>query len=35
LYEASITNPYLPQMKTQAPMLLVRPERTSFGSVLM
>ena len=35
LYEASNTNPYLPQMKTQAPMLLVRPERTSFGSVLM
>ncbi len=33
LYEASISNPYLPQMSAQVPMLLVRPERASFVRV--
>ncbi len=32
VYEAEITNPYLPQMPAQhVPMLLVRPEAVSFG----
>ncbi len=32
IYEADITNPYLPQMPTiHVPMLLVRPEQVSFG----
>ena len=31
LYEASITNPYLPQMNVKVPMLLVRPEKITFG----
>ncbi len=32
LYEAEITNPFLPQMGAiKAPMLLVRPQQTSFG----
>ncbi len=32
LYEASITNPFLPQMGAiKAPMLLVRPQQVSFG----
>lgn len=32
IYEADITNPYLPQMPAiHVPMLLVRPEQVSFG----
>ena len=31
LYDASITNPYLPKMNIRVPMLLVRPEKISFG----
>lgn len=32
IYDAEIANPYLPQMPTvQAPMMLVNPERVSFG----
>jgi hypothetical protein len=32
VYDAEIANPYLPQMPiVQAPMMLVNPERVSFG----
>ena len=33
LYDAKISNPYLTQMNIQVPMLLVRPEKISFGIV--
>lgn len=33
LYEASITNLYMSQMSIQIPMLMVRPERVSFGVI--
>ena len=33
LYEAQITNPFLPQMNVQVPMLLVQPEKVPFGLV--
>ncbi|MCC6271114.1 MAG: hypothetical protein IT190_07540, partial [Microbacteriaceae bacterium] len=32
VYEANITNPYLPQFSTQVPMLLVNPNHVSFGA---
>ena len=31
VYEAEITNPYLPQFNTHVPMLLVNPNHVSFG----
>jgi hypothetical protein len=32
IYDASITNPYLPQMPAlQAPMVLVNPNHVAFG----
>ena len=31
LYDAKITNPYLPQMNVQVPMLIMRPEKVSLG----
>ncbi|MBE0672869.1 MAG: hypothetical protein IH588_20005 [Anaerolineales bacterium] len=31
IYDAEITNPYLPQFNTQVPMLLVNPNHVSFG----
>jgi hypothetical protein len=31
IYEAEITNPYLPQFNTRVPMLLVNPNHVSFG----
>lgn len=31
LYEAEITNPYLPQLKMTAPMLLARPSKVTIG----
>ncbi len=31
VYEASISNPYLPQFGVQVPMLLVNPDHVSFG----
>jgi len=31
LYDATITNTYLPAMKIETPMLLVRPEKIAFG----
>ncbi len=31
LYDATVTNPYLAQMKIETPMLLVRPEKIAFG----
>lgn len=31
LYEAQISNPYLPQMNVPVEMLLVRPEKVGFG----
>jgi hypothetical protein len=31
VYEASISNPYLPQFNVQVPMLLVNPSEVSFG----
>jgi hypothetical protein len=33
VYEANVTNPYLPQFNIQVPMLLVNPNRVSFGMV--
>jgi hypothetical protein len=33
LYDAEITNPYLPQMTVQVAMLIVRPEKVSLGIV--
>jgi hypothetical protein len=31
IYEADISNPYLPQFSVQVPMLLVNPSHVSFG----
>lgn len=31
VYEANISNPYLPQFGVQVPMLLVNPDHVSFG----
>ncbi|MCF6278547.1 MAG: hypothetical protein L3J16_07365 [Anaerolineales bacterium] len=31
VYEAEITNPYLPQMNVKVPLLLIRPNRAVFG----
>jgi hypothetical protein len=31
VYEATITNPYLPKFTTQTPMVLVSPSHVSFG----
>ncbi len=31
VYDAAITNPYLPQFNIQAPMMLVNPSHVSFG----
>jgi hypothetical protein len=31
LYDATISSPYLPQMKMQVPMLIVRPEHAAFS----
>jgi len=31
IYEAEITNPYLPQFNVQVPMLLVNPNQANFG----
>ncbi len=33
LYEASISNPYLPKMNVQVPMLIARPEKATFGII--
>jgi len=33
LYDASISNPFLPQMNVQIPMLILRPEKATFGLV--
>ncbi|MBN1303512.1 MAG: hypothetical protein JXA13_03680 [Anaerolineales bacterium] len=30
-YEVNISNPFLPQLKMQVPMLLIRPERVCFA----
>jgi len=31
IYEAEISSPYLPQFTMQVPMLVVNPDRVSFG----
>ena len=33
LYDAKITNPYLPQLNIQVPMLIARPEKIALGLV--
>ena len=33
IYDADISNPYLPQFSVQVPMLLVNPSQVSFGLV--
>jgi hypothetical protein len=31
LYDAEITNPYLPQLKVAVPMLVVRPNKVTIN----
>ena len=35
IYDAEITNPYLPKMDVQVPLLLIRPDQAVFGTVEM